>query len=485
MNTGSHFRIPVVAAGLVLLAGAGYQKPMPPGALVLTQSPGTAAATPASDILDSLYPSGSRVVLMEAPFEPKRVQVLSEGLVAAGDPVVSYDGQRVFFDGKAGTAGEWQIYQENLAGGRPEMLTSIPGGAMNPALLPDGSVIFASPVPKIGGTNSHQPPSALYVQSPGGQPRQLTFSSYGIADPTMLSDGRILFVSTQPPESSNSPFSPALFTINNDGTEITAFAGQEDPVVRIGRPRELEDGRVVYLVSKRNGSLPCGAAEFVRTARPFLSRAPLFPGGTARVRSVQPANNGDLLVCAENPLGAVAPLALFRVSPAATTLGAPLLADPAWNHCEAVEVSPHLRPMGRLSNVDPMKSSGKILCLDVNFSSDHPGGTMPVATRIRVLAETSPGNICALGEVPVQTDGSFLAEVPANVPLGFETLDENDRVLRREAPMPWVRPAENRSCIGCHEPRNHSPHNHRPLAVSVPITSVALKNAGLAITKSN
>jgi hypothetical protein len=102
-----------------------------------------------------------------------------------------------------------------------------------------------------------------------------------------------------------------------------------------------------------------------------------------------------------------------------------------------------------------------------------------------VLAQASPGNISSLGEVPVQADGSFLAEVPADVPIGFETLDENGRVLRHEAPMIWVRPAENRSCIGCHEPHNRSPQNHRPLAVSVPITSLGLKNAGLAPTKSN
>jgi hypothetical protein len=490
VNIGSHFHFSVVVAGLVLLAGACGRKPVPLGMLVLTQSPVTPVATPASDILDSLYPSGSRVVLMEPPFDPKRVQVLSEGLAAAGDPIVSYDGQRVFYAGKAGPAGEWQIYQENLADGRPEMLTSMPGGAMNPALLPDGSVIFASPVPKIGRTNSHQPPSALYVQPPGGQPRRLTFSSRSITDPTMLSDGKILFVSTQPLEASNSASGPALFTINNDGTEIAAFAGQEDPSVRMGRPRELEDGRITYVVSTHDDSLACGVAESVRTARPFLSRAPLFPNVTARIRSVQPAGNGDLLVCAENTPGAQASpplLALFRVRSTAITLGAPIFGEPAWNGCEAVELSPHPRPMGRISSTDLTKQTGHILCLDANYTSDTSeiSGADSAPTRVRVLAELSPGNVCALGELPVQADGSFMAEVPANVPLGFETLDENGRVLRREAPMLWVRPAENRSCIGCHEPRNRSPHNHRPLAVSVPITSLALKNAGSATTKSN
>ena len=482
MNPASQFQISVVAASLVLLAGAGCHKPLPPaGALVLTQSPVTAATSPASDILDSGYPSGSRVVLMESPLGSGRVQVLSEGLAAAGDPIVSYDGQRVFFVGKTSAAGDWQIYQEDLADGRPQMLTAVPGGAMSPTLLPNGSLVFASPVPKIGGPNYSQPPSALYVQSPGGQPRQLTFSSRSITEPTMLADGRILFVSTQPPESSNSASGPALFTINNDGTEITAFAGPEDSASTIQQPRLLADGRVVFLVSKSGASL----AEFVRTARPFQSRAPLFPGVTARVNSVEAASNGDLLVCAENTSGTKTSLALFRVNPAATALGAPLLADPAWNNCEAAEVSPHRQPMGRLSTMDLTKSTGKILCLDANFSSDPANGSTPVATHVRVLAQTSPGNISALGEVPVQADGSFLAEVPADVPIGFEALDENGRVLRREAPMIWVRPAENRTCIGCHEPHNRAPHNHRPLAVSVPLTSLGLKNAGPAPTKSN
>jgi hypothetical protein len=356
---------------------------------------------------------------------------------------------------------------------------------MNPALLPDGSLVFASPVPKIDGTNSSRQPSALYVQSPGGQPRQLTFSSRGITDPTMLSDGRILFVSTSPSESSNSVSGTALFTINNDGTEITAFAEPEDSASIIQQPRLLADGRVVFLISKSASDAPGSSAEFVRMARPFQSRAPLFPDVTVQIRSVQPASNGDLLVCAENTAGTKTSQALFRVNSTATALGAPLLADPDWNNCDAIEVAPHLRPMGRISTMDPTKSTGKILCLDANFSSDHTDGTTPRAIHVRVLVEASPGNVHILGEVPVQADGSFLAEVPAEVPIGFETLDENGRVLRHEAPMIWVRPAENRSCIGCHEPRNRAPHNHRPLAVSIPITCLGLKSAEPAPRKSN
>ena len=58
-----------------------------------------------------------------------------------------------------------------------------------------------------------------------------------------------------PPESSNSVSGPALFTINNDGTEITAFAGPEDSASAIQQPRLLADGRVVFLVSKSGSSV--------------------------------------------------------------------------------------------------------------------------------------------------------------------------------------------------------------------------------------
>ena len=66
-NVASHFNIFVGVASLGLLAGLGCRKAMPPGALVLTQSPVAAAPATPVDLLDLQYPPGSRIVLMEAP----------------------------------------------------------------------------------------------------------------------------------------------------------------------------------------------------------------------------------------------------------------------------------------------------------------------------------------------------------------------------------------------------------------------------------
>jgi hypothetical protein len=200
---------------------------------------------------------------------------------------------------------------------------------------------------------------------------------------------------------------------------------------------------------------------------------------SANIRSAQPTTGGDLLVCGESPNRNGATAAgtdLYRLrAPSlpggAATLGAPLLDEPDWNCVEAVEVTASRRPMGRLSNMDLSRQTGQILCLNANdstYASEH-GQPACRAVRVRLFTEKEPGKSSPLGEVEVQSDGSFMAEVPADIPLGFEALDDTGRVLRHEAPLIWVRPGENRSCIGCHEAHNHSPRNFRPFAVRMPV----------------
>jgi len=105
---------------------------------------------------------------------------------------------------------------------------------------------------------------------------------------------------------------PALFTINNDGTEITASpAGIIRTIIERPRNWMMAGGLSGFRIRLQFG-------EFVRMARPFQNRARCFPGN-GPVRSVQSASNGDLLVCAENSSGAKTSLALFRVSPVATS----------------------------------------------------------------------------------------------------------------------------------------------------------------------
>jgi hypothetical protein len=471
----------VIPVFLALLA-AGV-KPAVSRGLVLTQSPAThLAVAHLQDELDLRYPPGSRVVTADEAFQ--RFEVLSQGLIAAGDPQVSYEGDRVLFCGKSTATADWQIYQVQLPGGAPRAITSVLGGARNPLWLPDGEVIFVSPTVRSGSSNLA---GAIYTIRPGGQPRRVTFTPAEISDPTLLADGRVLFVSHRPCEPGGETGRYNLSTINHDGTELTEFAELKNPAELLQRPKPLPDGRIVLQVSSDPGSAIKSEAEYIRSSRPFSGAEP-FLAEVGRITFVQPIASGDLLVCADPTQGPGTTSAssfLYRMSVLSSRLAEPLFKDPAWNTLEAAELCRHVPPMGRISTVDSTKKTGQLLCLNANFRAEASPADSPdrLASRVRILVGVPSSGVRVLGEVPVQPDGSFMVEVPADVPLGFETVDGHGQRLSRLAPSIWVRPGENRGCIGCHEPHNQSPRNARPLAVRVPVPQLPLEPLNLAQRK--
>ncbi len=460
----------LITAGL----GSGCREAVPSGALVLTQTPvHSVAAEEAATLMDERYPAGSRVVLLLPPHRTNDVRVLSAGLLAAGDPVVAPDGRTVYFCGKARADQPWQIYQARLNGGKPRRVTRLPGGAMNPAVIAGGALVFASPVPPAEALWSPPTPAALYAQRGAQAPHRLTFTPHSALDPTVLADGRILFVTVQP--GSAAPDGPrlALFTVNTDGTEPTAFAGQHDggwPL--LARPRVLGDGRVGFLAAERHATRRFTRAEGVRLARPMYSRAELMPEVNGLCRSIEPGQRGEWLACLETRGVAGRDLsdtfAVYRVTTGAGLLSTPLFDDPAWHEVEAMLLTARTPPQGHLSTMNPAKPVGTLLCLNVYETEENPTGTVTGEIRRLRFYAVPPEGERELGEIEPHPDGSFLVELPADVPLAIETLDEAGRVLRRCPPIAWVRAGENRSCIGCHEPHHRAPRNVRPLAANRP-----------------
>jgi hypothetical protein len=376
----------------------------------------------------------------------------------------------------------WQVYESPLARSKPVARTTMPGGAMGPVYLPDGRFAFSSPVPRLGQDLAGPEYPELYAQHAGDEKAvQLTFGLAGASDATILADGRILFVS------GGSAFAAvtnqALFTINSDGTELTAYGGQHDGAARVRHPRETRDGRVLFLSSELESIGGEGQVEQVLTGRPFSSRS-AFPGvAGSRVRSVEPASAELVLVTAPST-AEVQSYAVFALVPGRGSpgLGEPWFDDPLWDDIEAVVARPGPRPMGRLSTVDENVATGLVLCLDANETGASTVDEHARASRVRFLTPTSRGTVEFLGEVPLESDGSFLVEVPANTLLGLEALDDSGRVVRRLPPTFWVRPGENRACVGCHEPHGTCPDNRRPLAVKQPAIKLEQSATALAQT---
>ena len=79
-----------------------------------------------------------------------------------------------------------------------------------------------------------------------------------------------------------------------------------------------------------------------------------------------------------------------------------------------------------------------------------------------------------LGYAPIEPDGSFKLQVPADVPLALSVIDAKGRGIQTHLNWIQVRPGERRTCDGCHSPRRGAALNTGSIVNSLP---AALKPA--------
>lgn len=72
-----------------------------------------------------------------------------------------------------------------------------------------------------------------------------------------------------------------------------------------------------------------------------------------------------------------------------------------------------------------------------------------------------------LGYAPVEADGSFRVEVPADTSLTLHVVDDEGRSFKVKENWLQVRPGENRTCNGCHSPRRGQPQRPAQDAIAL------------------
>ncbi len=73
-----------------------------------------------------------------------------------------------------------------------------------------------------------------------------------------------------------------------------------------------------------------------------------------------------------------------------------------------------------------------------------------------------------LGYAPVEPDGSFKLQVPADTPLALSVLDAKGRGIQTHLNWIQVRPGERRTCDGCHSPRRGGAINSGEVVNTMP-----------------
>ena len=94
-----------------------------------------------------------------------------------------------------------------------------------------------------------------------------------------------------------------------------------------------------------------------------------------------------------------------------------------------------------------------------------PSGGM--GTR-QAIGETEFEQMQILGYAPIEPDGSFKLQVPADVPLALSVIDAEGRSIQTHTNWIQVRPGERRTCDGCHSPRRGAALNSGAVVNTLP-----------------
>jgi len=441
---------------------------------------------------------------MDDPKEPLTTVFRPSGSRFLGDVDLHFHGDKVLFS-MPNDKGRWQVFEMNLREAIPRELPLIQEPDVDnydACYLPNDDILFCSTatfvgVPCVQGS-SHV--ANLYRWSrDSGEIRRLTFEQDHDWCPTLMNDGRILYLRW---EYTDIPHfvSRILFTMNPDGTNQMALYGSNSywpnavfyakaipnhpsqfigvvgghhDVPRMGElvlfdaalGRHETSGVVQRIPGKGQKVLPLILDGLVQESWPkFLHPFPL--DGTSFLVSAQPNASSPwglyLVDCSDRFL-------CLREEPGHALLEPILL--------ERRDPPPIIPP-----RIRPAETEGTVLLVNVYQGPGLLGVPRGVVKNLRLLTYhfayrgmggqvnrvglDGPWDIKrVLGTVPVEPDGSALFRVPANTPISVQPLDKEGKAIQLMRSWFTVMPGEVLSCVGCHESQSQTPPSQPCLAV--------------------
>ncbi len=424
----------VIGAGafavlVTLLAGQASRSGLPPFVYTAAARYDAAAWNRGAE----LFADGAHLVL--ATGEARRDAV--QGFFASADAAVSYDGQRVLFAGRPTRQDRWQIWEAALAGGAARRVAATSDACIRPLYLPDGRVVYTRMGPAA---------SDIVVVSPDGEKSDvLTHVPGRYLTSDILRDGRILF-----------EWRDELYTVYPDGTGVESLRCDHGP--RRSGGRQISSGDVIFGVD--GGLARFTSALAVQEKFPAADLVTMGP-----VAEVEP---GRWLVAARPRSGGA--FAIYQGGPGVRALE-PVESPRGLQAVEPAIVAPRVPPRDFPSGLVTTRTTGNLLCLDARESKSPIQG---VVHSVRIYTQDSAGSPRELGRTAVAADGSFYVEVPADRPIRIELTDAAGTRLRAEEHWFWMRPSEQRICVGCHAGPERAPENKVPEILNQILTPVKM-----------
>jgi len=419
------------------------------------------------------FPKGSRLVRFDPEASTRHVTNLTPGFFAAADPQVSSDAAKILFSAQQRPGSFWQIWEMNADGSNQRQVSHCSGDCLKPAFLPGSRIVYTA----FSGTGRRHASTLCVSDENGAGPHAITFGPGNFEVETVLQDGRILVSAASPlTAGGNGRGARTLYTLHPDGTELTVFREDGHSGVAESRAEELSDGSVIFVerpnVVRQDGD---GDLAWIRPAETHNS---LLTPGQPEYWSAHELDGGTLVVSRKRsgPDASDNRFDLYAFNLAKRAVGPLIYRDPNFSSVEAIPLEQRPAPKRYWSILHPDSKTGRVLCLNASLSADVPSGRLGQRiARVRVLMlEPNHAGEAALGEAPVEADGSFYILVPADQAIRFELLDAKGIVIHAQRSWVWARPGEDAGCLGCHENKALTPENHWPLALKRMDTPIPL-----------
>jgi len=426
------------------------------------------------------------------------------------DVDLHFDGERIMFS-SGNAENQWGLYEFTEGDRQARLLTppDVPDVSFyDSCYLPDGKIATTSTACYQGlpCQNGNQPMASLYLLDPKTKNlRQLTFEQDSDWCPTVMNDGRLLYLRW---EYTDSPhyFTRVLFTCNPDGTGQMAYYGSNSywpNAFFYARPIPDHRTRVIGIVGGHHGVPRAGKLVILDPARGRHEADGVVQEIPWRGRKVK-AVKVDRLVDGywpqflhPYPLSGNYHLVSMKKNPDA--LWGVYLVDvfdnmvllKEQNGAALLEPIPYRKtktPPIVGGRVDLARKDATVYISNIYHGPGLAGVPVGTVKRLRVLAyhyahvnsgghasvgmESSWDVKRVLGTVGVEPDGSASFRIPANTPISLQPLDAKGQAMQLMRSWLVGMPGEAVSCNGCHEDPNSAPPRVTPLASKRPPTEI-------------
>lgn len=415
------------------------------------------------------------------------------------------DADRVMFS-MIGDHNRWQIHEMRLDGSAPRPLPLIHEPDVDnydSVYLPNGDILFSSTatyngVPCVNGS-SHV--ANLHRFEPrSGSIQRLTFDQEHNWNPTVLHDGRVMYLRW---EYSDLPHSNSriLFRMNPDGTNQAELYGSNSYFPNsffYGRPIPGHPSQVIGVVGGHHGVARAGRLMIVdpevdrREAEGVIHEFP------HRGRDVEAIVKDQLVKDVWPQFLMPWPLdgkyVLVSCKPGPQSAWGIYLVD-AFDNLTLIHEVPGqslMEPMvlGKQAHApivpdrtDSTQTEASVLLTDIYRGPGLEGVPRGAVKSLRIveyyfsmrgmggllggIGMDGPWDIRrVLGTVPVEEDGSAHFTIPAQRPVLVQPLDEKGQAMQTMRSWFTGMPGERISCIGCHEGMNQAPPSAPALAAT-------------------